>query len=219
MSARRLWVSLVGQAAAALGAIITIVAWDADRELRWTLGVVVVGGLATTSTLLTLEYFTHRAKRYPTPAKINRFMHGWISQRGRIAIFSNDMTWVSEEVYVSRIQRAWLKLTGRKTQTIKELLLAKAGKGELKLCLPRSNALSQELEAAGATVSTYEALGLIPKSRFTIVRFGQQGAAVAIGRPDPDLVHRIEVFSEGHHPAFAMAQDLVDFVTRYDEAQ
>lgn len=175
-----------------------------------------LAGLVTTSALVVLEYVAHRAKRYPTPARINRFMHSWISQRGRIAIFSNDLTWVSEEVHVGSVERVLLRLTGGTRPTIKELLLMKARRGELKLCLPSPNALSQELAAAGAAVSTYEPLGLIPKSRFTIVRFGQQGAAVAIGRPGADGVHRIEVFSEGHHPAFAMAQDLVDFITRYD---
>ena len=65
-------------------------------------------------------------------------------------------------------------------------------------------------------MATYERLHIVPGARFTIVRHGQQDAAVAIGRTESG-VHRIEIFGNGRHPAFAMAEDLVHIVLGYSE--
>ena len=217
MSTSRFVVSLISQVCVAVGILIGIAAWEGNDTVRWSVGAIVLIFVLISMTLLISEYKAHRAKRYPTPARINQFMHSWISQPGRTAIFSNDMTWVSGEIHVRPLVAVIHKLRGTRAPSIKELLIRKARADELLLCIPRPNELSNELAAEGAAVSTYEALNLVPKSRFTIVRYGQAGAAVAIGRADQDGVHEIERFSEGHHPGFALASDLVDFVRRYDE--
>jgi hypothetical protein len=120
------------------------------------------------------------------------------------------MSWVSDNVHARWYERALGNLREREPRSIKALLCEKAAKQELILCLPRPNDLSRELETHGAYVATYQSLGLVPEARFTIARVGQQDAEVAIGRR-VDGIHRIEVFGNGTHPAFALAEDLVRF--------
>jgi hypothetical protein len=101
-------------------------------------------------------------------------------------------------------------------QSIHELLVDKASKHELTVCLPKETELSRELQDAGARVATYAGLSVVPEARFTIIRYGQQDAEVAIGRHDGE-VHRIERFASGRHPAFAIAEDLVRLVISYSQ--
>ena len=91
----------------------------------------------------------------------------------------------------------------------RRLLSKKAQQDELILCLPEVSNGASELAAAGAEVFAYgKGFSDSPASRFTIAFFGRGGAQVAVGRPEGDR-HVIEEFSEGHHPAFHMAADLV----------
>lgn len=126
--------------------------------------------------------------------KINDYMYGWISRGGRVAIFSRDLSWAGE-------------------QPIRDLLLEKARRDELCVCLPRKISLAEALEGAGAQICVYPELDYIPESRFTIVNRGRLGARVAIGRA-VGKKHRIDEFSQGEHPAFSVANDLVEIVER-----
>lgn len=132
---------------------------------------------------------------------INAFMRRWIRDGGRVAVFSHDLTWVDEAV--------------------KDLLIAKAERAELEVFLPRRTArlgeLLNELEAKGARIYTYAELGYVPKSRFTIVNRGRVGPRVAVGRAVGDK-WRIDVFSEGEDPVFAVANDLIEVIVRLNQA-
>lgn len=66
----------------------------------------------------------------------------------------------------------------------------------------------------GARIATYPDLSYVPLSRFTLIRHGRQDTEVAIGRRIRG-VHTIETFGPGIHPAFALAEDLVEFVLRH----
>ena len=171
MSMQRVIASSLAQAVTAAGTLVALVLWDTESVWRPALIVGVVVVLVGAIGLEVWDFYTGRAKGYRTPARINRFMHDWISQAGRVAIFSNDMSWVSNDVYVG--PRAWMRLRGRNRPNIKQLLLSKAGDDELLLCLPQENALARELVARGAKLATYEDLGFVPEGRFTIVRHGQ----------------------------------------------
>ncbi len=121
---------------------------------------------------------------------IKRYMHSWIEDAGRVVLWTRDMSWAQNP----------------ETRT---LLLAKASRNELIICLPESNELTLELADAGAEVCVYGA-GLLesPASRFTISFFGRDGSRVAVGRAEGDA-HVIDEFSAGGHPAYHLAADLV----------
>jgi hypothetical protein len=142
-------------------------------------------------------WLRERPARFREAVKIRRFMQQWISREGRVTIYTRDMSWANDE------------------QRTLQLLSEKAERNELCICLPRQIALTRRLEAQGATVHTYEALAHAPSARFTIIRHGRQDAQVAIGRSEDDA-HTISTYSLGHDPAFGIASDLIDFVTRFD---
>ena len=124
---------------------------------------------------------------------ILKYMHKWIKEGDRIAIWTRDMSWAEND-------------------ETKQLLTTKAEKRELIILLPSEIPLSRKLADAGAEVYYYGMHRLdAPRSRFTIAQFGRGGSSVAVGRPGGDT-HVIEEYSSGDHPAYDMAADLVDLV-------
>jgi hypothetical protein len=93
-------------------------------------------------------------------------------------------------------------------QPIRGLLLNKAESNELTVFVEHSIPLTDELDGKGARIIQYGVLGHVPRSRFTIVGFDREGARVAIGGRVGDA-HVIQKFSNGHHPCFSLAEDLV----------
>jgi hypothetical protein len=126
-------------------------------------------------------------------AEIKRYMYRWISKGGRVSIFTRDMSWASDE-------------------RISALLRQKASRAELTLVLPTRIPLAQELEKAGCEVVSYEHLGYVPQSRFTIINKDRMDAHLAVGRRIGDR-HIVEEYSVGQHPVFAIANDLVEVLT------
>ena len=146
--------------------------------------------------LVVLEFQTHRGHRVYAATDalgIRKYMHEWIQHGGRVAIWTRDMSWAQNEY-------------------TRSLLIQKAARRELILCLPEQNELTAELAAAGAEVCAYGAKYLeSPASRFTIAFFGRDGSRVAVGRISGDT-HAIDEFSVGSHPAFHVAEDLIALV-------
>ncbi|HLJ96719.1 MAG TPA: hypothetical protein VKU02_26335 [Gemmataceae bacterium] len=140
-----------------------------------------------------LELRGQRVYRRTDAEGIRKYMHDWIEHGGRVAIWTRDMTWAQNP-------------------ESRKLLMEKARRRELILCLPELNEPARELAAAGAEVYAYGAKHLeAPASRFTIARFGRDGSRVAVGRADGDT-HVIDEFSRGCHPAFHLAEDLIMLV-------
>lgn len=133
-------------------------------------------------------------RRCHSPRQIRDYMYKWISSAGRVAIFSHDMSWVNDN-------------------EMRNLLRQKAQASELRLCLPGNIALADDLRAEGAHVCVYPQLQYVPLSRFTIINLGRMDAQVAVGR-NISGTHVIEEFSAGTHPVFAVANDLVEVITR-----
>jgi hypothetical protein len=131
-------------------------------------------------------------KIYRSTKRINAYMHRWVSSGGRVVIFSRDMSWAGDGA-------------------IRKLLSEKARRNELTVCLERTIPLTNELQKEGAQVVTYQHLGHVPRSRFTIVDFGREGARVAVGVKFGND-HVIQEFQSGFHPFFAVAEDLVKFL-------
>lgn len=126
------------------------------------------------------------------------------------------MSWASEKASFGLYRSVKGKISNKTQLTIRELLDKKAQENNLILCLPDKSSLSNDLEKLGAHVYTFNSLGVVPESRFTIIRYGRFDAEVAIGHRFQGR-HRIETFQRGLHPAQAMADDLVDFVKHFNE--
>ncbi len=161
----------------------------------------IVIGAASTVFLISIAYdvtqqYSALPKRFVRIERINRYMHRWVAQGGRTVIFSRDMSWVDEET--------------------RSLLIEKARRNELIVCLEKAIELSEALKDAGATIVTYAELGHAPRSRFTIIDFERDGARVAVGQ----RIGRYQViqeFQHGRHPLFAVAEDLVQILLGYSK--
>ncbi|MFC1903736.1 hypothetical protein ACFLXJ_03195 [Chloroflexota bacterium] len=142
-------------------------------------------------------YRKRKPKSMKKESQIRSYMYNWIFRGGKVAILSNDMSWVRDD-------------------EMRELLRSKANNNELYLCLPREISLSRELEQEGAKIHTYPELQYVPKSRFTIRNIGRTDEQVAVGRKYGET-HVIEEFSMGEHPIFSVADDLINVIIKFDE--
>jgi hypothetical protein len=129
------------------------------------------------------------------PRRVRDYMYNWINQGGLTAIFSRDMTWVTDD-------------------EMRELLKRKARNGDLILVLPLPIQLSEDLRKEGAEVIHYPALDYTIKSRFTIINLDSADMRVAVGRRQGKQ-NVVEEFDPGH-PAFFMAQDLIELLRRLE---
>ncbi|MFS3602614.1 hypothetical protein ACK6T9_05405 [Proteus vulgaris] len=127
---------------------------------------------------------------------IRNYMLYWIAYGNRVAIWTRDMSWVKDE-------------------ESKNLLLEKAKNKELIICLPTHTDFSEELQEKGAEVYVYgtELLNS-PSARFTIAHYGRDWSKVAIGRAAKSNKHVIEEFDSGSHPAFSLANELVEIAMK-----
>jgi hypothetical protein len=124
-------------------------------------------------------------------------MYKWISEGGRVAIWTRDMSWAENP------------------NTL-ELLLIKAKSHELIICTPKRFSIMDQLIGAGAEVYLYDSLDFVPRSRFTIVQFGREGSRVAIGRREGNC-HVIKEYDSSEHPIFTVAEDLIKFAMKVDQ--
>jgi hypothetical protein len=187
-------VALVASFASMAGLLIAFL--PSPGDLPWWAVALLVSATSFFVVLVVLEFLDRRGHRVYTRTDtegIQRYMHEWIEHGGRVAIWTRDMTWAQNA-------------------ESRRLLIEKARRNELILCLPELNELATELEAAGSEVCAYGAKHLeSPASRFTIALFGRDGSRVAVGRAEGDT-HVIDEFSRGSHPAFHLAEDLITLV-------
>ena len=134
---------------------------------------------------------TTRLYKNDDASGIRDYLFRWIENGGRVVIWTRDMSWANDE-------------------QVNQLLVRKAKADELIICLPNDVEKSNALKEKGAEVIAYGSL-FAPAARFTITNFELAGSRVAVGRPSGNL-HIIQEFSQGEHPAFHMADDLVKLV-------
>jgi hypothetical protein len=125
---------------------------------------------------------------------IRDYMYGWLSQGGRAAVFSRDLSWVEDEQMI-------------------ELLESKARRSELIVTVPHASGVLDRLREAGATINVYGDSDFELQSRFTIVNYGRSDARVAIGR-SAGREHLVEEVGAGDSSAFAMANDIIKIGAR-----
>ena len=156
-------VALVASFASMAGLLVAFLPSLKDLP-SWAVAVLVVAVVAFIA-LVVLEFTDRRGRRVyakDDTQGIKRYMHSWIEHGGRVAIWTRDMSWAQNP-------------------ETHGLLIEKARRGELILCLPEIKALACDLSEAGAEVCAYGARLLeAPASRFTIVRELRQRRAVQV---------------------------------------
>lgn len=192
------WREFVGEAVTLLASFASIASLlvyflpPKDKWPWWIVPLMIFGGVTFLIALLLL-CLDQRGRHVYSNADttgIKKYMHRWISHGGRVAIWTRDLSWVADN-------------------ETKDLLLRKAARKELILCIPTTIQIATELTNAGAEVCIYgRDLLESPSSRFTIAFFERAGSRVAVGRAEGDA-HVIEEFSAGSHPAYHMAVDLI----------
>lgn len=114
--------------------------------------------------------------------------------RGRCAISSNNLSWVTGDAL--------------------EAMLTKAEQDELEIIMPKENAVSRQLANAGAHIHYYgEEEGPL-ESRFTIVNFQRSGQWAAVSHQVND-VHIIRKIRSGNDPTLYLAMDLFRTARRH----
>jgi predicted ferric reductase len=194
-------VALVASFASMAGLLVAFL--PSPKDLPWWAVTLLVMAFLAFIVLVVLELSDRRHRHvyaHTDAHGIRRYMHQWIEHGGRVAIWTRDMSWAQNP-------------------ETRQLLIGKARRQELILCLPEVNALAEELVQAGAEVCAYGA-GLLesPASRFTITFFGRDGSRVAVGRAEGDT-HVIDEFGAGGHPAFHLAADLVTIARALERRQ
>jgi hypothetical protein len=192
--------SNLGSTASLIGLV--FVFHPAGQAFSVTEGMLLGAGIVLTVLAIVLdlkEYYGKRPKVLRTKQQIREYMFRWIENGGKVCIFSNDLSWVDDDEMVS-------------------MLKSKAGKDELKICVPSMVPIAETLKAAGATILTYAPLKVTPLSRFTIINCGRMDSQVAVGRR-LDGQHVVEEFGAGDHPVFAVASDLVEIITKYSQTR
>jgi hypothetical protein len=184
-------VTLVASFASMAGLLLAFL--PSPKDLPWWAVTLLVLAVVAFVLLIVLELFDRPRRRIYAKSDdqgIRRYMHEWIEPGGRVAIWTRDMSWAQNP-------------------ETRQLLIEKARRNELLLCLPEFNDLAAQLAEAGAEVCAYgSSLLESPASRFTIAFFGRDGSRVAVGCAEGDT-HVIDEFSAGGHPAFHLAADLV----------
>ena len=191
----RIWLTWAAAAASAIGLVWTV--RPTGTPVTGTQGafLAALGGVFALAAVFDIrDHLRRQAKRYKTKSEINSYMFRWISNAGRVVIFTRDHTWAHDP-------------------NIRDLLFSKARKNELAICVPGDTELTRDLRSEGAEIITYSKLAYAPGSRFTIINDGRVAdAAVAIGR-QVNGVQIIEEFPIGD-PVFAVAKDLVEVLRR-----
>lgn len=138
-----------------------------------------------------IDFIKSSPKKFiPQSQEINQFMNDWVSQGGRTAILSGDLSWAQNNVAVMN------------------LLMKKAKSNELILYVRTINSTVQKLAEAGAEMHDYSKHSYNPKSRFTVIDYEKNGERVAIGFVE-DGKHVVHKFDAKNPVIFALVTDLL----------
>ena len=182
--------TILGAAASVLSLFVSVLVGTQTLPIWF---IVVMGAVAVITvalmalTILAPDRSTRQYNLSDTSG-INSYLFEWISNGGRVAIWTRNMSWAD-------------------STRMMPMLREKAKAGDLIICLPKRIDKSDELKTHGAEVVAYGQLDT-PSLTFTIVNYGRSGSRVAVGRPSKNK-HVIQEFSAEEHIAFDLAYDLV----------
>ncbi|WP_298115533.1 hypothetical protein [Flavobacterium sp.] len=144
------------------------------------IGIFIISFIITVSITI-YDHLHSKSKSFPIDKKdkIKKYMNNWIKNTGRVAIFTRDMSWLDE------------KSTA--------ILIEKAEKKELIICLPKEIDAIKAFKDAGAEIVVYN-VNYDPKVRFTITNYGLATARIAVGRGSADgKKHIIDEYKMGEN--------------------
>lgn len=170
------------------------------QNLSWPIGIasgVVIAPMIWAIVAVVRSETPTRIYQANDKSGIRNYLYRWIENGGRVAIWTRDMSWAEDA-------------------DMNQLLLSKAQAKELIICLPKDITKSNYLKQNGAEVVAYGTWDA-PAVSFTIINYNRAGSRVAVGRASGNK-HIIQEFSEGEHPAFYMAYDLVRMVQERPDA-
>ncbi len=190
------FLSEFGSVASLIGLIVSL--HDSSTPFKgwqWLL-IFLSAALFILSTILEMQdFFNNRPKTFSKKEAIRDYMYKWIRNGGRTAIFTRDLSWVSDD-------------------EMRNMLGNKAASGELMIFLPARIDKVNALEEQGADIIEYSSFNFVPLSRFTITNFGRDDARIAVGKSVSSNKHIIEEYSNGEHPYFQVANDLLNLLDR-----
>jgi hypothetical protein len=168
-------------------------------QLSWQLGVTTVCVIILVVTVFEIIDFIRTKPtqfRVLKQKRIKAYMRKWLGSGGRAFIFTRDMTWANDPA-------------------VQKTLHEKAQRDELTICIEHMIPLAEQLRDNGAKVISYGELGVVPRSRFTVIDFESNSARVAVGGA-VGSAHVIQEFRNGD-PFFAVAEDLARLLVAYGQ--
>lgn len=195
--------NIINRTVGVLGTLVTAYySTNAETDVLLKLGLFFVMGLCAISLALDL-YGTIRnrpivfdKKKDGYELKIKDHMLKEIKSSKHVAIFSKDLTWVDID------SNAYSILEG------------KAKKEELTIFIQKETDIIKKLKSAGAIINVYSKPtnnGFCPKSRFTILDYGNTGQRVMIGAAR-DGSHLINHYQSNNFDIVQLASDFIELL-------
>lgn len=179
-----------------IGGIIFSTNWQTISQ-AWCIGeIILISALIVWLFFELITFVKNMPKKFESPgSEINAYMYKLVNNNQNTAIFTRDLSWAQD-----------IK--------VKDMLIAKAQKNNLVIYIPSNNAISDELQAAGAKIYTYASCGYTPKSRFTIVNFGTAHPHIAVTEYGKNTLLVREYTTSNNDPVQYVISDLLSILER-----
>ncbi len=165
---------LIGQIASAIGVFCSIISLlTFSKTPIWVKIIIAVVAIFCLSAMLILGIKNNMKNNIicDSEEKIKVEMKKMLQEQGKIVVMSRSLGWVDDEILVA---------TGRK----KDRLIVYAEK---------ENDITKKLKDQGVTVRLYGRTGFIPKTRYTIIRYGRNDAQVNVAETHSRIrLHRFQ---------------------------
>lgn len=165
---------LIGQIASAIGVFCSIISLlTFSKTPIWVKIIIAVVAIFCLSAMLILGIKNNMKNNIicDSEEKIKVEMKKMLQEQGKIVVMSRSLGWVDDEILVA---------TGRK----KDRLIVYAEK---------ENDITKKLKDQGVIVRLYGRTGFIPKTRYTIIRYGRNDAQVNVAETHSRIrLHRFQ---------------------------
>lgn len=165
---------LIGQIASAIGVFCSIISLLTFSKTPIWVKIIIAGvAIFCLSAMLILGIKNNMKNNIicDSEEKIKVEMKKMLQEQGKIVVMSRSLGWVDDEILVA---------TGKK----KDRLIVYAEK---------ENDITKKLKDQGVTVRLYGRTGFIPKTRYTIIRYGRNDAQVNVAETHSRIrLHRFQ---------------------------
>lgn len=194
---------LMGQIVSAIGVFCSIISLLTFTETPiWVKIIIVVVAIICLLVLLVLGIKSNMKNNIicDSEDKIKAEMKKMLQEQGKIVVMSRSLGWVDDEILVA---------TGRK----KDRLIVYAEK---------ENDITKKLKDQGVIVRLYGRTGFIPKTRYTIIRYGRNDAQVNVAKTQSrirlhrfkHIIHQTSSTEECDDYVVSLAIDMVNLMEK-----